>query len=142
MSEESRSQSLNISGGQLSNVQIGGQAGRDLTANQQQNIGQSASEQLTPKDVAALITQLEAVFRDSDLPEAQTEKAIQHLEVAKEETQAPEPDKEFAAKSLQRATKVLKDAGDTVAAGTGLWNQVEPIIQKIAPWLGVAVGFL
>ncbi|MEA5472339.1 hypothetical protein [Spirulina sp. 06S082] len=75
------------------------------------------------------------------LKEEKTVKAIKHLETAKEEVQEEEPDKDFAAKSLQRATKVLKEAGETVEAGTDLWQKVQPIITKLLPWLGVAASF-
>ena len=139
---ENPSQSFNISGGRLSNLQIGGQAGRDLDVNQTQNIRQGGSEDsLTPMNVVELIAQLEDIFKSSDLPGKYKEKAIKHLESAKEEAQEENPDKEFAAKSLQRATKVLKEAGNTVDAGTNLWGKVQPIISRLSPWLGVAASF-
>ena len=139
---ENPSQSFHISSGQLSNVQIGGQAGRDLEVNQTQNISQGESEDsLTPMNVVELIAQLEELFSSSDLPGKYKEKAIKHLESAKEEAQEENPDKDFAAKSLQRATKVLKKAGETVDAGTSLWSKVQPIISRLSPWLGVAASF-
>lgn len=136
MSEEKPSQSMNFSGGQLSGVQIG-QAGRDLTQTQQNSQGE-VEKQLTPDEVVDLIAQVETLFRSSDLPDEQKEKAIKHLETAKEEVKEAEPDKDFAAKNLQRATKVLKDAGETVAASQGLWQKLEPIAKQLAPWLGIA----
>lgn len=142
MPEEKPSQSFSISGGQLSDVQIGGMAGQDMNVTQNQQTGASeSSKPLTQTDVVELIAQLEELFRSSDLPPAQTAKAVKHLEAAKDEAQEKEPDKEFAAKNLQRATKVLKEAGETVEAGTSLWKKVQPIITKLLPWLGVAVGF-
>ena len=142
MPEEKPSQSISISGGELSNVQIGGIAGGDMNVNQSQQIGAGESDQeLTSADVVKLIVQLEDIFRHAGLPETQTAKAIKHLETAKEEAQETEPDKEFAAKSLQRATKVLKEAGETVEAGTSLWQQVKPILKTLSPWLGVAASF-
>jgi len=142
MPEEKPSQSFSISGGQLSDVQIGGMAGQDMNVTQNQQIGTSeSSKPLTQADVVELIAQLEELFQSSGLPEAQTAKAIKHLEAAKEEVQEKEPDKDFAAKNLQRATKVLKEAGETVEAGTSLWKKVQPIITKLLPWLGVAASF-
>ncbi|MEO0841102.1 MAG: hypothetical protein AAF063_19630 [Cyanobacteria bacterium J06643_5] len=142
MPEEKHSQSFSISGGQLSDVQLGGMAGNDMNVTQNQQIGTSeSSKALTQKDVVELIAQLEELFRSSDLPPAQTTKAIKHLEAAKEEVQEKEPDKDFAAKNLQRATKVLKSAGETVEAGTSLWKKVQPIITKLLPWFGVAASF-
>ncbi len=143
MPEEKPSQSFGISGGQLSDVLIGGMAGNDMNVTQNQQIGASeSSKPLTQADVVELIAQLEELFRSSGLPEAQTAKAIKHLETAKEEAKEEKPDKDFAAKNLQRATKVLKEAGETVEAGTSLWKKVQPIITKLLPWLGVAAGIL
>lgn len=136
------SQSISISGGQLSNVQIGGIAGRDLTVNQSQQIGGSTSEKiLTPTDVVTLLDQLRSLLQAADLPDNDKAKAIRSVDIAKDEVQADKPDKEFAAKSLQRATKVLKDAGETVDAGTSLLQKVTPILETISPWLNVAANF-
>lgn len=142
MPEEKPSQSFNISGGKLSHVQIGGMASQDLNVSQKQQIETSEpSKPLTQAAVVELIAQLEELFRGSGLPEVQTVKAIKYLEAAKEEVQQKKPDKDFTANNLQRATKVLKEAGETVAAGTGLWQKVQPIITKLLPWLGVGAGF-
>lgn len=137
------SQNISISGGQLSNVQIGGQAGRDLNVTQSQQIGEGfADKPLTPAEVATLLDQIKELLQGSNLPAAEKEKAIRSVETAKDEVQADEPDKAFAAKSLQRATKVLKEADETVEAGTHLWQKVKPILETVGPWLGVAASFL
>lgn len=138
MSEEKPSQSMSISGGQFSGVQIG-QAGRNLTQTQQHQ--GKAEKQLTSVDVVKLLTKLEELLKQSALPETQKQKATKHLETAKEEAKEVEPDKEYAAKSLQKATKLLKDAGETVDAGQGLWNKAEPIVTNLLPWLGVTADF-
>jgi molecular chaperone DnaK (HSP70) len=116
--EDKNSQSLNVSKSQLSDVQIG-QAGKNLSQSQQ--IKQGGSEkQLSSTEVIEFVTQIETLLRSSDLPEEQKQKALKHLDSVKEEVNGEEPDKDFAAKSLQRATKVLKDASETVDAGNGL----------------------
>jgi hypothetical protein len=142
MSEEKTTQSLSISGGEVSNVQIGGLAGRDLNVSQTQQISEGVSTQsLTQANVIDLIAQIEELFRSSNLLEDHKTKAIKHLETAKEEVQGTSPDKDFAAKSLQRAAKILKEANETVTAGTNLWSKVQPILSQILPWLGVAANF-
>ncbi|HEY9740250.1 MAG TPA: hypothetical protein V6C90_07140 [Coleofasciculaceae cyanobacterium] len=143
MSEEkpSPSQSFSISGGQLSGVNIGGIAGSNLTANQQISQGES-EKQLSSADVVELIAQIEELFQNSDLPEAQKEKVIKHLQAAKEEATETEPDKDYALKSFQRAAKALKEANETVSAGQGLWQKLEPIVIQLAPWFGVAAKSL
>lgn len=143
MSEEKPSppQSLNINGGQFSGgVQIG-QAGRDLTQTQRIASG-NTEKQLTSAEVVELITQIENLFETSELPKEYKEKAIKHIESAKDEAQAKEPDKDFATKSLQRATKVLKEANEAVGAGEGLWKKLEPVTTQLAPWLGVVAKTL
>ena len=143
MTKEQATQSIHISGGQISKVQIGGIAGRDQTVAQSQQIGEGANaKSLTPADVAALLDQLKSILENSELSAVDKEKAVRSIATAKDEVQAEEPDKEFAAKSLQRATKVLKDAGETVEAGTSLWQQIKPIMETVSPWLGVADSFL
>ena len=143
MAEEKASQSIQISGGQMSNVQIGGIAGRDQTVAQTQQISEGDADQaLTPGDVANLLDQLKTLLEDSELPAAEKDKAVRNINTAKDEVQADEPDKEFAAKNLQRATKVLKEAGETVEAGTSLLGKVKPIMETVSPWLGVAASFL
>lgn len=140
MAEENTSQSLSISGSQLSGGAQIGQAGRDSYQNQQISQGES-EKQLTSADVLELMAKLEGLLKESALPNDQKEKAIKHLEAAKEEAKEDEPDKEYTAKSLQKATKVLKDAGETVDAGQGLWKKVEPIMSALLPWLGVVPHF-
>lgn len=140
MAEEKSTQSMNFSGGQFSGVQIG-QAGRDQTQTQQ--ISQDGSEkQLNQKNVFGLLTQIEELVRGSNLPDPQKEKAIKHLDAAKEEIQEKEPDKDYAAKSLQKATKVLKEASEAVMVSQSFWQKLEPIITQLSPWLGVAKSLL
>lgn len=65
------------------------------------------------------------------MPETQKQRAIIHLEAAKEEAQKKEPDKPYAIKSLQKVTKVLKDANETIGAGKGFWKNIQPVWQSI-----------
>lgn len=142
MENNTGSQSINISGGQLSNVQIGGQAERDLTVTQSQQIGDGIDDKsITPTEIVALLEQLKVLLQEANLSETDKAKAIRSVETAQDEVEAEEPDKEFAAKSLQRATKVLKDASETVDAGANLWQKLTPILETISPWLKVATSF-
>ena len=141
MSEEKKIQSFSLSSEQISG-QIGSQASRALRVSQIQRMGPCNSEAtLTQADLIELIGQLERVFRHSGLPEVHSIKVIRQLEAVKAEAQAEEPDKAFAANSLQRAAKLLKDASATVGAGTSLWEKVQPIITRLSPWLGVGESF-
>lgn len=89
-----------------------------------------------------LFHELEALVTSSSLAAGEQAKALKYLDAAKEEAQADEPEKEFALKGFQKATQVLKEAGDTVEATSTLWKQVEAIATKLAPWFGVAAKTL
>ncbi|PSN10087.1 hypothetical protein C7271_26600 [filamentous cyanobacterium CCP5] len=97
---------------------------------------------LTPEEVIDQLTQLEALFSQSDLPEADKQTVMAYVETAKEEAQAEEPDKGFAAKSLQKAAQTLKRVNETLGVGQDLWQKLEPIFKTLAPWLGVAAQSL
>ena len=133
------SQSISISGGKVQNVQIGGIAGRDMNANQTQQVG-AASVSLKPEEVTALLGELEVLLKASDLPEDHKTKALKHIDTAKEEAQAAEPNRSFAAESLKHATTVLKEAGATVEAGTSLWDKVKPILETLSPLVQSGCG--
>ena len=135
-------QSFNISGANISNVQFAGQAGRDINTSQSQQIGDAASSKsLTSGDVVVLLGEIEALLKRASIPENEKAKAIRGVECARDEAQEENPNKESAVSNLQRVTKVLKGAGETVDAGTSLWDKVKPILETISPWLGVAAGF-
>jgi hypothetical protein len=127
-------QSISISGSQVSG-QIG-TGGRDVIQYQM-----SAQEMSASVDVVAGLAQIEELIRSSDLSETQKNKVIRHIETAKEETQSREPQKDFAATSLKKATEVLKDADATVSAGQNLFSKVKPILETLLPWFGVAKSF-
>jgi hypothetical protein len=134
------SQSMSFRDSKMEKSQFGGLAGRDLNVTNTQQMG-TAAKSLKPEDVEVLLSKLESLLKASDLPEEQKTKALQHIGTAKEEALAAEPDKDFAAKSLKRATTVLKEAGATVEAGTSLWDKVKPVLETLSPWLKVAAGF-
>jgi len=87
------------------------------------------------------LDQLKALLQSTNLPQSDKERAVRSVETAKDEVQSEKPDKEFAAKSLRNATRVLKEARETVEAGTGLWQKVKPILETVGPWLGITTSF-
>ena len=137
MPQEKPSPSLSISGSTVSGSI--GQAGRDLV---QMHYNQGSPEkQLMVTEVIGLITQIETLLKDTALPDSLESRAMTHLEAAKEASQEEEPDKDYAAKSLKKATKIIKEASETMESGQKLWNKVTPILKQLLPWLGVATHF-
>ncbi|MEM7771035.1 MAG: hypothetical protein AAF327_11060 [Cyanobacteria bacterium P01_A01_bin.37] len=148
-SPDSNRQSFTISNSTLSdNVQMGNTAGGDIiqssgdVLNAGRDINQGAIAKPTSAEVMELFHELEALVTSSSLAAGEQAKALKYLDAAKEEAQADEPEKEFALKGFQKATQVLKEAGDTVEATSTLWKQVEAIASKLAPWFGVAAKTL
>ena len=136
--QEKPSQVLSIQGATVSGqvAQAGG------NVNQTQHIHQGSSErQLTVTEVVELMAQIEPLIKIAALRDDQKNKAKTHLEVAKESVQEEEPDKDYAAKSLQKAIKILQATNEGVEASQGLWHQVKPILQQLLPWLGVSSNF-
>lgn len=139
MSEPNFSQSQSVS---ISNSQVSGQIGMARQNLSQTQVNQMiASEALTSEDAIRLMVQIEEIVQVSSLPEAQKQKAMHYLGSAKEEAQQPEPDKDFAAKSLKRATEVIKNANEALSAGQGVFEKVKPVVEKLLPWFGVVKGF-
>jgi DNA-directed RNA polymerase specialized sigma subunit len=140
--KQNPSQSIKIGNGQVSNLQLGGQAGGDLNVTQSQQINQgSATQEISSSEVADLLGQLNQLVLNSNLPENQKSKAIRNVETAQDEVQSEKPDKEFAANSLKRAIKILKETEETVEVGSKLWEKTQPILSKLLPWFGVALSF-
>lgn len=138
-SQQVPNQNISISGSQVSKAQF--VQARDNVQVTQQNSEGDTKEGLQVEDVLALLGELKKVVSDSAIPTTDQERAIRGIEAAEDEIQAEDSDKEVAAKNLRRATTILKDTGEAVDAGTGLWDKVEPIITKLTPWFKVAAGF-
>lgn len=135
-------QSIKIEGSKVSGVQIGGQAGGDVHATLSQQASQHSDEQgIGTEDVLELIGQMQSLIAQSTLPEEEKKKATRNLGTAKDELGSEKPDRELIASDIKRATKVFKDTEDAVVAGKTLFEEVQPIIKQLIPWLGVAAGF-
>lgn len=140
-SPDRASQSMRISGGQFSNVQLG-QAGRDLTQIQDSSTNQAALP--TVDEVKTLLEQLKDLINNANLPANEQSKALSYLISVAGEVETDQPDKEFALKGFQRVTQVLKEAAEAAESevGEGFWQKFQPIAAKLAPWFGVATKAL
>ncbi|MDZ8257015.1 CHAT domain-containing protein [Nostoc sp. ChiQUE01b] len=139
MTQEKPPQSIVFNGGTNSG-QIG-QAGGDMNQNQY-NTQDSREKELSITEILELIEKIQSLFSSSDLPDKQKKQALKHIDYAKDAVQEEEPDKSTAAKSLQKATQILKEVNETLGAGQGLWQKLEPIAKQLAPWLGIAAKSL
>jgi hypothetical protein len=97
-------------------------------------------QHLSQEEVASLLKALENILKVANLSSGQQEKALNYLSVAKEEAQAEQPDKRFAAESLKKVAEVLKDTNETLETGQSIWSKVQPVLGRLLPWLGVTMG--
>jgi len=135
ITQEKPSQSIVFNGGSYSG-QIG-QASGNLNQNQYNN-QKDLEKQLSITEVVELIEKIEFLFSSSDLPENQKKQALKHIDYAKDAVKEEQTDKNIAAKSLQKATHILKKANKTLGVGQALCQQLESIAKQLAPWLGIA----
>jgi hypothetical protein len=142
MSKEKPYQTQSISDSQISGQIQFAQAEGDLTQVLQGNQVVDSKQVITAAEVLKQLEKIEEIVRNTGLPKAKSEEAIAYLQAAQKETQQAEPDKELIAKNLKRMGDSLKTAGDTIDAGKGLWEKVQPILSVLTGWLGVAKGLL
>lgn len=134
------SQSLTISGNQMSNNQIG-QAGRDLIQNHQ--ISQEIFCSIpSSEDVAKLLNQLEALLTTSSLSILEKKDVVRYIDNIRDEAKSEKPDKNIALKNSQKIISAVKKTSETIDAGQNILQKIKPIFEKLAPWLGIAVEML
>nr|WP_263012362.1 pentapeptide repeat-containing protein [Laspinema sp. D3c] len=101
---------------------------------------ESGKEPITKDDALALITELEKLIQDSELPEETKKEVFTYLQTTRTAADKPEPKKDLARMNLEEMTKVIQNANGTVVASKTLWTTAKPIILKIASWLGAVAG--
>ena len=101
-----------------------------------------AGKSLEPEEILQFIEKMQIILQEYDLPGNQKEKCNRHLEAVRDEVKEKNPDKEYAAKTLQKFTHILKETGKTIGSGVSLIDQLQPVISSVLPWLGDAQKFL
>jgi uncharacterized protein YjbI with pentapeptide repeats len=133
--------SQNMSGGTMHGGMQAAQ-GDQNQQNMESHVTASDEKQLTKEDVVRMLAQIEQMVESTpELPQADKEKSLRYLGAAKEEAQATEPDKQFAADNLKRVAATLKTTSETVATTKTLWENVKPVLKELPGWLGVAKTF-
>lgn len=113
--------------------------------NNQQVIGaETSATSTTPSqmEVFELLTKIEHILQETNLPEATVRKTAKYLEAAKIEAEESEPDKQLISKNLERVTKNIEEVDKTVDASKRILDKVIPLVNRIAIWIGVAIGSL
>lgn len=146
MRQEARSMSNNPGGISQSNSgsMSGGMQAAIGNHNKQVMSNEVSATSSTPTqaEVIDLLTQIEQIIQQAQLPEAAKEKAAKYVETAKVEAEEAEPDKQLISKNLERVTKNLEEVDKTVDTSKRIFEKVIPLVIKIASWLGTAAGSL
>ncbi|NJM20586.1 MAG: pentapeptide repeat-containing protein [Richelia sp. SM1_7_0] len=139
MTNNPNGDSQNISFGNVDGGNF--QVARD-NSNQQMEAKVNQGKELTQADVIQMLARIEQLVNSTpELPEADKEKSLRYLGAAKEETQASEPDKQLAAGNLKRMAQTIETASKTVESGKTLWGNIQPVLQELLPYFGVAKTF-
>lgn len=93
---------------------------------------------ITSQEILKIIKEMQNLVQNSVLQDEKKSKCLRHLQTVKDETQAKEPDKEYAAKTLQKLNYLL----NSTSTGDGVIDKIQPLITRMLPWLGETKRFL
>lgn len=136
------SQSQSISGTQITGSQVQqGQAEQVLAQNQTGDL--SVRQQgLSGTEVLKLLEDLEAIIKAADLPEKMISKSLNCLQVAKDETEEKNANKDLIAQNLKKVSEALETVDKATDKGKSLWQKGQEVFKAIAPWLGTAAKLI
>ncbi len=135
-SQQSVNQNIGTNTGQAQAIA----AGRDVNATQQMSQGEVAGA-ITQEQAVEILSQIEKLIKEADLPPELTSQATKYAGKAKEEASEEKPEQSIIVRHLERATSVIKKADTTAGAAKNLVDKLKPLILKLAGWLGVAANY-
>lgn len=97
-------------------------------------------ENLTQADILQLLTELESLIKETELPAATKAEVIEDLSAVKTATDREEPNKKRALDRLTSVAETLEKTSKGLDAGQKIWQTAKPVLIKVATWLGAAAG--
>lgn len=88
-----------------------------------------------------MLTKLENIIVVSDLTKAQQDRIFAYTRPVKEEAKVENSDKQVAIANLKKASGIIKETSEVISNGQKIWQSVQPILSKLAPWFGVTANF-
>lgn len=88
------------------------------------------------EDILTLINKMQYIVQHSDLLDTQKKKCNMHLQIVADETQEKKPDKEYAAKAMEKVLHVLNKSDIPNSSKVIVKKEMQPLITKMIPWLG------
>jgi hypothetical protein len=101
---------------------------------------QESTEILTKSDILQLLSELELIVKDTELPADTKAEVVEDLNVAKTATDREEPNKKRALERLTSVAETLEKTSKGIDAGQKIWQTAKPILIKVATWLGASAG--
>jgi hypothetical protein len=97
-------------------------------------------ETLTKADIFQLLTELESLVKETQLPAETKAEVIEDLSAAKTATNQKEPNKKRALDRLTMVAETLEKTSKGLDSGQKIWHTAKPVLIKVATWLGATAG--
>nr|MDJ0716367.1 hypothetical protein [Prochloraceae cyanobacterium] len=104
-----------------------------------QDLSQQQIQDLSQQQIQDLFEQLKNTIASTQIPLKDSKNIKRDIEAIEGELVEDEPDREEVKYSLEGITRKINKLSKTVDAAKQLQEKVAPVLEKIAPWLGVAV---
>lgn len=96
---------------------------------------------LTSQEVLTIIQEMQSLLQGSGLKDDKKSECSRHLQIVKEEVKRENPNKEYAAQTLQKIAHLLRETRDSTNSGDNVMDKVQPVITRMLPWLGETKKF-
>lgn len=88
----------------------------------------SSSQQ---SNIVEILSEIERIIHDSEIPEKVKAKSISHVRAAKSEISEEEPDSQILSKHLERVSKSVAEVDKTMDSGVRITEKVTVLVTKI-----------
>ncbi|MGL5795297.1 MAG: hypothetical protein ACRC06_13030, partial [Waterburya sp.] len=64
------------------------------------------------------------------------------LSTVTDDAKEPEPDKQLVTANFKKVTETIAEASKSTEEAKKLWQNVQPILEIVAKWLGIGINVL
>lgn len=86
-------------------------------------------------DIVKILTEIERVIHNSEIPERVKEKNLSYIKAAKSEISEEEPDRQILSKHLERVSKSVAEVDKTMDSSVRITEKVSILVAKISTLL-------
>lgn len=99
--------------------------------NQAMSSQESAVSSSQQSNIVEILSEIERIIHDSEIPEKVKAKSISHVKAAKSEISEEEPDSQILSKHLERVSKSVAEVDKTMDSGVRITEKVTVLVTKI-----------